>query len=171
MATRSPILHERPGSEMSDAPIGPAELTGLIVLAYTRGARSIAIGSGRDSRSLDSARAVAETWKSIGGEIALELDWPEDAASWLRQARRFAAVEADLWIMLGPPLGWVQMTRRLLWSTTWMPTHTLLSGDLSDRRVLELVGLGDLAGIAGVTREGDPWHLAPDNQIIIEART
>lgn len=92
----------------------------------------------------------------------------ETAASWIRHASRFAAAEADLWIMLGPPVGWVQMTRRLLWSTPWKPARALLAGAVSDSDVLDLVGLHNLPGIAGVTRYGHPWHLGPDDRIVIE---
>ncbi|WP_344240761.1 hypothetical protein [Kribbella hippodromi] len=92
---------------------------------------------------------MADAWEAQGGEVVLDLSWPEVAASWLRQATRFAASEADLWIMFGPQLGWAQMTRRLLWSTPWEPGRTLVSAQLADPRVLDLVGLHNLKGIAG----------------------
>jgi hypothetical protein len=61
--------------------------------------------------------------------------------------------------MLGPPLGWARMTRRLLWSTPWKPAHTLLAGAVSEPDTLDFVVLHNLPGIAGVTPEGHPWHL------------
>ncbi|GAA2826216.1 hypothetical protein [Kribbella solani] len=135
------------------------ESAALVELARGRQARTIAIGFGRDAGVRDTVRVLADGWEAQGGEAVLELSWPEVAASWLRQATRFAAADPDLWIMFGPPLGWAQMTRRLLWSTPWDPARTLLSGALSDRRVLDLVGLHNLSGIAGVTRDGSRWEL------------
>jgi hypothetical protein len=117
--------------------------------------------------ALDSARVLAGAWER--DKVAPELRWPETAASWLRQATRFAAADADLWIMLGTPLGWAQMTRRLLWSAPWKPAHALLAGVVSDRYMLDLVGLHNLQGIASVTREGRLWHLDTDDRIVTDA--
>ena len=58
----------------------------------------------------------ARRWQATGGAIVCAVTWPESAASWLRQATRFAAGGPDLWVMAGPATGWAQMTRRLLWS-------------------------------------------------------
>ncbi|MEV6522395.1 hypothetical protein AB0M43_10670 [Longispora sp. NPDC051575] len=161
----SPLLRShldvQPRSSVTDV-----ETAALVAAARARGARTIAIGSGRDPGTLDAARTLADAWESTGGDVALRLTWPEVAASWLRQATRFAAAEADLWIMLGPPVGWAQMTRRLLWSTSWKPARALLAGAVSDSDVLGLVGPHNLSGIAGVTRDGHPWHLAPDGRIV-----
>jgi hypothetical protein len=124
----SPLLRTRTGS-LPESSVTNAEISALVTLARSRGARTIAIGSGRDPRVLDAVRPLADAWELAEGEVTLELTWPETAASWLRQAKRFAAAECDLWIMLGPPLGWAQMTRRLLWSTPWKPAHAVLAVD------------------------------------------
>ncbi|MEU9337238.1 hypothetical protein AB0D49_29440 [Streptomyces sp. NPDC048290] len=161
----SPLLR---GTRPAPAPamVTAAEVDALVASARSRGARTIALGSGRDPLTRASVRLAANAWQRSGGEVALELTWPETAASWLRQATRFAAADTALWIMLGPPLGWAQMTRRLLWSTPWQPARTLLTGALSDRPALDLVGLHNLPGIAGVTAAGDTWQLTPDSRII-----
>ncbi len=171
MNAHSPLLRGRSAVQIPGAASADPDVSVLIALASIRGARSIAIGSGRDPGVRESVQKLAAEWEAVGGEIALRLAWPETAASWRRQAMQFATAGADLWVMLGPPLGWVQMTRRLLWSTPWTPMRSLLSGDISDPRTLALVGLDDLEGIAGVTRGGKPWHLAADNRIIIEKET
>jgi hypothetical protein len=160
----SPLLRMRP-ARSPGASVGDLEVAALVALARSRDARSIAIGSGRDSGSLDGVRAVADRWEAAGGEVALELSWPESAASWLRQATRFAAADAEMWIMLGPPIGWTQMTRRLLWSTPWDPARTLLAAEVSTPAVLGLVGLHNLEGIAGVTRDRQSWYVDDVQQI------
>ena len=38
-----------------------------------------------------------------------------------------SAADPGLWIMAGPPRGWAQVTRRLLWSTPWSPAAPLPS--------------------------------------------
>ena len=83
--------------------------------------------------------------------------WPEEAASWLRQATRFAAADPDLWIMAGAPRGWAQMTRRLLWSTPWQPGRTLAFAALGTWRAIGLVGAHNLQGLAGATADGGTW--------------
>jgi hypothetical protein len=167
-ALTSPLLRRHPGAR-SESSVTGAETTALLALARSRGAQTIAIGSGRTPAALDSVRALAQAWE--GGGVALEVSWPETAASWLRHATRFAAADADLWIMLGPPLGWAQMTRRLLWSTPWKPARALLTGAVSEPDTLDLVGRHNLPGIAGVTREGHPWHLDTDDRIVTDTRT
>lgn len=165
-ALTSPLLRVRP-TRQPDAPITPAEMTALVALTQARGGERIAIGSGRDPVAVASARAIADAWVLAGGEITVELTWPEAAASWLRHATRFTADEPDLWVMLGPPLGWAQMTRRLLWSTPWESARSLLSPAVSDPAVLDLVGLHNLHGIAGVNSAGDPWRL-DDGRILTD---
>ncbi|MEV7238947.1 hypothetical protein AB0N06_35090 [Streptomyces sp. NPDC051020] len=165
----SPLLRGRSAVE-ADPGLTDVEMTALVELVQARGAQTIAIGSGRDPRATHAAQRLAAAWQQTGGDVALELTWPETAASWLRQATRFAAADADVWIMLGPPQGWTQMTRRLLWSTPWQPAHTLLTGAVSDRRTLDLVGLHNLPGIAGVTRHGEPWHLGTGEDIVFDGR-
>ena len=83
--------------------------------------------------------------------------WPEEAASWLRQATRFADAEPDLWVMAGPPRGWAQMTRRLLWSTAWQPGRTIAFAALGTQCAIGLVGAHNLHGLAGVTADGGTW--------------
>jgi len=164
-ALTSSLLREEYASA-PEIPMSDAEVLALVELAQQRGAQSIAIGSGRHPMCLAGAQALSDAWQHAGGELALVLDWPETAASWLRQATRFSQANADLWIMLGPPLGWAQMTRRLLWSTPWKPARALLAGGISDRRTLDLVGLHNLPGIAGTTRDGAAWHLSANDRII-----
>ncbi len=55
-----------------------------------------------------------------------EIDRPEDAASWLRQASRFADARSDQWIVVGTGRGWMQMLSRLLRSTDWRPERTIV---------------------------------------------
>ena len=83
--------------------------------------------------------------------------WPEQAASWLRQATRFAAADPDLWVMAGAPVGWAQMTRRLLWSTSWEPGRTIAFAALGTSHAIGLVGAGNLPGLAGATADGGTW--------------
>ena len=147
--------------------ITAAEVAALVALAQARSAERIAIGSGRDPVAVDATRAIADAWVLAGGEIAVKLAWPEEAASWLRHAKRFTADEPDLWIMSGPTLGWPQMTRRLLWSSPWDPARSLLTGTLSEPAALELVGLHNRSGIAGVTSTGTAWRLV-DGVVVID---
>ncbi|MFJ8582566.1 hypothetical protein [Micromonospora sp. NPDC093277] len=161
----SPLLHGWRGIRPPHAwAATEAEVEAITALAWARGATRLAIGSGRADGDLTTVRAIATWWEALGGEIASTLTWPETAASWLRQATRFTAANPDLWIMTGSPVGWAQMTRRLLWSTNWRPTRTILTAALSERKALDLVGLVNLNGITGVTESGGAWQI--ENEVI-----
>jgi hypothetical protein len=95
--------------------------------------------------------------------------WPEEAASWLRQATRFTAAQPDLWVMAGPPGGWAQMTRRLLWSTPWEPGRTIAFAALGTERAVGLVGADNLSGLTGATAWGGTWAVR-DGQLITPRR-
>ncbi|MEV6930544.1 hypothetical protein AB0M46_39505 [Dactylosporangium sp. NPDC051485] len=165
-AVVSPLMRSSQGSRPPHASAASeAEVEAIAALARTRGATRLAIGSGRADDDLTTVRAVAARWEALGGEIVTTLTWPETAASWLRQATRFAAADPDLWIMTGSPAGWAQMTRRLLWSTSWRPARTILTAALSGRAALDLVGLVNLDGIAGVTASGDAWRI--EHEVVI----
>lgn len=140
-----------------------AELNHMTELALGRGARRVAVGHGR---SAPAARAVAvftRRWEASGGVVFDVVTWPEEAASWLRQATRFAAADPDLWVMAGAPRGWAQMTRRLLWSTPWQPGRTLAFAALGTQRAIELVGAHNLPGFAGATADGGTWRVCNGN--------
>ncbi|GGM62182.1 hypothetical protein ACFFX1_06295 [Dactylosporangium sucinum] len=156
----SPLLRGSQGSRPRLAPAATAaEVAAITALAWTRDATRLAIGSGRAADDVTTVHAIATRWEALGGEIVTTLTWPETAASWLRQATRFTAADPDLWIMTGSPVGWAQMARRLLWSTTWRPERTILAAALSERATLDLVGLVNLDGITGVTESGDAWRI------------
>jgi hypothetical protein len=154
--TLSPRL---PSGRACDA-AGPgparAELSRMTELALGRGARSVAIGRGR-SAAAGAVTAFARRWEAGGATVLTVVTWPEEAASWLRQATRFAAADPDLWIMAGTARGWAQMTRRLLWSTPWQPGRTLAFAALGTQHAIGLVGAHNLQGLAGATADGGTW--------------
>ena len=141
-----------------------AEITGLCALARARGARSLVLGSGRTLGALASVAALTDEWEHHGGHIAGHVTWPETAASWLRQARRFSATPADLRVMTGPAPGWAQMTRRLLWSTHWTAATTLVLASVADPAALALVGTAHLNGLTGVDTDGATWTVIDDTK-------
>lgn len=166
MATlTTPLLPAYRQAPVPNTPSSCAEIAALVDLAASREAYRIAIGSGRDTHAAQAAADLASAWTERGRAVAQTLTWPETAASWLRPATRYAGADADLWVMFGPPLGWAQMTRRLLWSTPLKPATILLAGALSDTATLALVGSNNLVGAAGVTRDGQVWRIDDDGVI------
>ena len=161
--TLSPRLPS--GLVRDEAGSGPAsaELHRMTELALRRGARSVAIGRGRSPAVAAAVTAFADAWEAAGGTVLTVVTWPEEAASWLRQAARFAAADPDLWVMAGPPRGWAQMTSRLLWSTSWQPGRTLAFAALGTHPAIGLVGAHNLHGLAGVTAEGGTWAVCNGN--------
>ncbi|QFU86916.1 hypothetical protein [Amycolatopsis sp. YIM 10] len=89
------------------------------------GRGSLTIGCSRDDVCRVLAEAAAATWTGRGGTVLSIVDWPEQAASWLRQARRFVDGEPDAWLVIARPGGWAGMRDRLLRSTDWDPARTV----------------------------------------------
>jgi hypothetical protein len=149
----------------ADSVVTEAELDRVAELALRRDARTVTIGHGRSAAAAGAAAAFARRWEDQG-RIALDVvTWPEEAASWLRQASRFAATDPDLWVMAGPPGGWAQMTRRLLWSTPWEPGRTIAFAALGTEGAIGLVGADNLSGLTGATAHGGTWAVL-DGQLI-----
>ncbi|MGW7531028.1 hypothetical protein [Amycolatopsis sp. NPDC054798] len=165
----SPLL-TAPAAYDADLAVTGAEVAAIVRLARSRGARDLAIGSGRTANAVEAARLIESAWDRAGGRTLATVAWPETAASWLRPASRFAAAEPDLWVMTGPATGWAQMTRRLLWSTRWTPERTLATAGIGDPRTLALVGLVHLDGLAGATAAGDSWLVARESLTRVERR-
>jgi hypothetical protein len=140
-----------------------AELNRMTELALCRGARRVAVGRGRSAPAAGTVAAFIRRWEASGGVVVDVVTWPEEAASWLRQATRLAAADPDLWVMAGAPRGWAQMTRRLLWSTPWQPGRTLAFAALGTQRAIELVGAHNLSGFAGATADGGTWRVCNGN--------
>lgn len=158
--TASPLLPPGMTGPMAETQATDAELNRMTELALSRGARAVATGRGN---SPAAARAVGEftrRFQATGGIIICAVTWPESAASWLRQATRFAAADPDLWVMAGPATGWAQMTRRLLWSTSWQPERTLAFAAVGTRHVIGLVGAHNLPGLTGATPDGGTWQVS-----------
>jgi hypothetical protein len=160
-ALTSPLLKTRAHHDV-DIPINGAELGAIAELARRRRARSVVIGSGRTSHAIEGVQAIAAALQASGTQAPDTVTWPEAGASWLRQATRFADADPDLWVMVGPATGWAQMTRRLLWSTRWMPSRTLTTAGIGDPRTLALVGLINLDGLAGAAADGSMWFVSSD---------
>ena len=161
--TSSPRLPTDLARDVAGSGPTGAELRRVTELALRRGARSVTIGRGRSAAAAAAVTEFALRWEAGGGTVLIIVTWPEEAASWLRQAARFTAVDPDLWIMAGPPRGWAQVTRRLLWSTPWQPGRTLAFAALGTQRAIGLVGAHNLQGLAGATASGGTWTVCDGN--------
>ncbi|MFF0308201.1 hypothetical protein ACFYSC_12270 [Streptosporangium sp. NPDC004379] len=146
-------------TETITPPHTAAELAALLGLLRARrpGIRTVTVGHSRDAVSTAAAAAFADAWD---GEILAVVDWPEEAASWLRPARRFTEGAPDAWVVAGIPLGWAQMSRRLRHSTGWRPERTF--GFASVTRSASLAGPGTLRGLRGAAFDGGTWEIGLD---------
>jgi CelD/BcsL family acetyltransferase involved in cellulose biosynthesis len=108
--------------------------------------RHIVLGTSADAVSRANGERIAEAW---GGLVLATVTWPETAASWLRQARRFAAPEPDVWVVSATPAGWAGMARRLAASTSWSPHRTVVTAALEEC---------PLPGLRGARADGSSWE-------------
>ncbi|MDP9867739.1 MULTISPECIES: ABC transporter substrate-binding protein [Streptosporangium] len=162
---RSPLVRPLPAARAA-APAQPAGHTAAEVAALVEqltAARprieTVTVGHGRDAASRAAAQAFVRSWEAAGGTVLAVVDWPEEAASWLRPARRFAAGDPDAWVVAGAALGWAQMSRRLRHSTGWQPRRTYAFACLGDVRVVELAGPATLEDMRGVAADGSTWRI------------
>ncbi|WP_431921202.1 hypothetical protein [Nonomuraea jabiensis] len=172
MRTASPLIRAAQAAESGPAlrlarhtaaelaaPHTAAELAGLLDLLHAQRPRieTVTVGHGRDRASAAAAKAFAEAWTSAGKHVLAVVDWPEEAASWLRPARRFVAGDPDAWVVAATALGWAQMSRRLRHSTTWQPAKTFAFASIA--RSVTLAGPGTLQGVRGVAADGGVWEI------------
>ncbi|MEU9622450.1 hypothetical protein [Streptomyces sp. NPDC048155] len=135
-----------------------AALIGLLTAPRSR-IRSVAVGHGRDADSRTAAQAFVRAWGSLHRDVLAVVDWPEDAASWLRPARRLTAQAPDAWVLAAAPLGTAQLVRRLRHSTDWDPARTFGFASLSAPRLVELAGADTVHGLRGAFADGGTWDL------------
>lgn len=131
----------------------------LIELAVDRGAVTAVVGHGRDATSTEIANAFSDAWSTGSREVLEVVSWPEAAASWLRQANRFAVQVPDIWVMTGEPPGISGMMRRLASSPRWSPARTMLIADELPEGAENLLDAGELDGLVGITATGRTWEI------------
>lgn len=141
--------------ELWKAGLSKAEVAAMLRLLGP--ATSVVIGSSRDASARAGADTLARVWTDRDGEVFDIVDWPEHAASWLRQARRFTAPAPDAWVVTGRVPGWLQMGRRLAQSTDWTPTRTIATAGLASA---EVAADRRFDGLRGATDDGGTWQVA-----------
>ncbi|MFJ2867605.1 hypothetical protein [Kitasatospora sp. NPDC087314] len=144
------------------APHTAAELASLLrLLTDHRRPRlhSVTIGHSRDTASRDAATAFADAWRTAGHTVLAVVDWPEQAASWLRPAHRLTDREPDALVIAAAPLGWAQLARRLAHSTPWRPDRTFGFASLAEPAAVALAGDGVLDGVRGASADGGTWRI------------
>jgi hypothetical protein len=127
-------------------PCTDAEIEAVVKLVGD--ARHVVIGTSADPVSRANGERIAEAW---GGLILATVTWPETAASWLRQARRFADPDPDVWVVTAAPGGWLGMARRLALSTSWSPHRTVVTAALA--------AAPKLPGLRGARPDGTTWQV------------
>lgn len=162
-AIRAPLLTDRDMvaalQRTRTAPVSSDEIQRLVCLAELRGARAVTLGHGPGEHAADAITRFGSAWTEHGGLIMDVVSWPDDAASWLRHARRLTAPRPDLWIMAGPALGFVQMARRLTVSTTWDPARTLAFSHVAHAAAVRAAGPGVLDGLCGSQSGLTDWRV------------
>jgi hypothetical protein len=80
------------GAEVAE--VAEVELNRMAELALLRRARTVTIGHGRSAAAAGAAAAFARRFQDQGRIVLDVVTWPEEAASWLRQAIRFGTERA-----------------------------------------------------------------------------
>lgn len=142
-----------------------AELHRLVRLLRAADVGTITIGCGRHCTSLAAAAAINATWTGPGESVEQIVSWPQDAASWLRPARRLAAGESDAWVIADTPAGFAQLSRRLAHENRWSPAQTFGFASLASPDLIALSG-ALLSGMTGATSTGGFWFIRHQTLIV-----
>lgn len=135
-----------------------AELRRVVQLLHAQGAVLVAVGHGRDEQSRRSAEAFTAVWQAGGGQIAAVVDWPPEAASWLRSATRLTGHQVDAWVIADHPHSFAPVASRLAADTDWDPARTVAFASLAGEDLSMRTG-ADLDGLHGATPEGRIWRI------------
>lgn len=152
------------GEAEGDAPTA-AELATVLRLLERLGARSVAVGHGRDPRSQACAERFAAAWTAapdrdgLDRQVAVVVDWPSEAASWLKPARRLTEVAVDAWVVADTPAGWAAIGERLRRSDGWDPRRTIGFAGLVTSASVAAAGPGVTEGLVGAAAGGDVWFV------------
>ncbi|WP_405165730.1 hypothetical protein OG203_11915 [Nocardia sp. NBC_01499] len=128
---------------------------------------TVSIGHSRDANSVAAADAFFSAWRERGHRVSAVVDWPEDAASWLRQARRLTAGAPDVWVIAAAVDGFVQLSRRLVHSTHWTARRTFAFASLADPMCGVLAGPAVLDGLRGATGDGRSWAISGNEVVLV----
>ncbi len=151
------LFAEHPQSTRTPAPHTAQEISTLVDLLGAAGASTIAIGHGRHTTSRETAIAVSDAWRGLGRTVLGTVDWPADAASWLKSARRLVSTHPDAWVIIDNPAGCAQLAIRLAEQENWTATRTFGTASLSSPDAAALTGAGVLSGMRGATETGGTW--------------
>jgi hypothetical protein len=135
-----------------------AELSTVLALVKDKAAALVNIGHGRDSTSILRAEAFTAAWQELGGQIGTVVSWPAQAASWLRQARRFAAGPPDVWVVADLAANWAGIANRLA-AQGWSARRTVAFAGLADPTLPDLVGVDVAEGLCGGHADGTEWTI------------
>ncbi|WAL68313.1 hypothetical protein ORV05_11275 [Amycolatopsis cynarae] len=158
---RSPLPRFRPPGGAA-TPVTAAELGTLLALLRAMRPRpvSVVIGAAADEVSRANAARIERAWTERGGLSFGIVAWPEEAASWLRPARRFTAPAPDAWIVTATPPGWAGMGRRLAFSTGWSPRRTVATAALAEPALIASAGVDTFDGLRGAHPDGRWWEFS-----------
>jgi hypothetical protein len=133
-----------------------AELRTVLALVNARDAALVNIGHGRDAASVARAEAFTAAWQELGGQVGIVVSWPARAASWLRQARRFAAGPPDVWVIADLAGTWAGIAGRLE-VQGWSARRTIAFSGLADPALPGLAGGETVEGLCGAGADGTEW--------------
>jgi hypothetical protein len=153
------VLARHPAASRAPAAHTAAELARLSQLVRAAGVGGVAIGHGRHPTSVAAAEAFVDAWTAGGGTVLAVVDWPSEAASWLRPARRLTSCHPDGWVIADTPAGCAQVSRRLAAQPEWSASRTFGFGSLASADLVALAGAATLTGMTGATGSGGTWRV------------
>jgi alkylated DNA repair protein (DNA oxidative demethylase) len=146
---------------------GPTEREPATVISQLErmGARLVAVGHGRDERSRRAGQRFSAAWhggrdwEGADRELAITVDWPSEAASWLKPARRLGDPAVDAWVVADTAQGLAKMSARLRDTAEWSPRRTVAFAGLDLAPTPSVIKQGTLDGLVGASFDGGLWFV------------
>ncbi|MCW2521709.1 MAG: hypothetical protein JWO63_44 [Frankiales bacterium] len=169
--TDSSTTGARPATASAHKPASPAphtdaELSLIVDMLLERGALTVAVGHGRDPDAQAAATAFAAAWQDRERPVLAVVNWPAQAASWLRQARQLVAVHPDAWLIADSASGFARIAPRLAQQQDWDPARTVGFAGLAGPGLITTLGSTRLRGLSGATATGERWRVGAAGLII-----
>jgi len=135
---------------------------------------SLSIGHNREETNINIAACIANKWietqnwvRSEGGYILNVVDWPESAASWLRQAKQLNQDNPDAWVIISSFKSAMQILQRLSAEKNWIPERTFCLFSSNCEMMNKITPWAGLNGLKGLLTNGRRWIIEEEKLIII----
>lgn len=127
--------------------------------------RNITIGVSDDPVLLEKAEQFKHLFENVlndkdfQGSVVHIVKWKENSTSMKKFEKSFVQYDPDVWIVMGRPLGFSRLLKRLYRNERFDPKRTYCFGPLCSETMIQTVGPKYFEGIQGLTMDQLTWRV------------